>query len=90
MNRRFNSVALLAGATVLNLVLLMFYFLTLNGLAGLFLPSRTGWVAVGVWAVLFVAALGLTWFTYRWAFAVLKERIPFDRYFDSTLFKGLF
>lgn len=90
MNRRLNTVLFLAGATVLNLLLLFFYFLTFNGLAGLFLPGRTGWVAVVVWLGLFAGSLAAGWFTYRWAFGVLKERVRLERYFDPTLFKGLF
>lgn len=90
MNRRLNTVVFLAGATVLNVLLLFFYFLAFNGIAGLFLPGRTGWLAVVTWVILFVASLAAGWFTYRWAFGILKERVALDRYLDSTLFKGLF
>lgn len=90
MNRRLNTVVFLAGATFLNVLLLFFYFLTFNGIAGLFLPGRTGWVALLTWTVLFAASLAAGWFTYRWAFRIVKERFPLERYFDSTLFKGLF
>jgi hypothetical protein len=90
MNRRFNSVLFLIGATILNLLLLFFYFLAFNGVAGLFMPERTGWVAVAVWVGLFAAALAAGWFTYRWAFRILKDRVPLERYFDHNLFKGLF
>ena len=90
MNRRLNTVLFLAGATVANLLLLFFYFLTFTGLAGLFLPGRTGWIAVATWLGLFAAALLAGWFTYRWAFGILRERIDLDRYFDPKLFKGLF
>jgi hypothetical protein len=90
VNRRLNTVLFLAGATVLNIVLLFFYFLTFMGVAGLFLPDRTGWVAVVLWGGLFAAALAAGWFTYRWAFRVLRERVHLERYLDATLFKGLF
>jgi len=90
VNRRLNSVLFLVGATLLNLVLLFFYFLAFQGLAGVFLPERTGWLAVVVWLALFAASLLAGWFTYRWAFGILKDRIVLERYFDPTLFKGLF
>jgi hypothetical protein len=90
VNRRFNTVLFLAGATILNLLLLFFYFLAFMGMAGLFLPQRTGWVAVSVWLGLFVAALVAAWFTYRWAFQILKSRVDLEKHFDSHLFKGLF
>lgn len=90
MNRRLNTVLFLAGATLLNIILLFFYFLTFTGITGLFLPSRTGWMAVAVWLGLFGASLMAGWFTYRWAFRILKERVPLERYLDSTLLKGLF
>jgi energy-coupling factor transporter transmembrane protein EcfT len=90
MNRRFNTVLFLAGATVFNLLLLFFYFLAFTGIAGLFLPGREGWLALVTWLGLFVAALLSSWFTYRWAFGLLKEKVDLDRYFDSHLFKGLF
>lgn len=90
MNRRLNTVLFLAGATILNLLLLFFYFLAFNGVAGLFLPDRAGWLAVVTWLGLFAASLIAAWFTYRWAFGILKERISLERYFDPTLFKGLF
>ena len=90
MNRRTNTVLFLAGATVLNILLLFFYFLAFTGVAGLFLPERTGWVAVAVWLGLFAGALVAGWFTYRWAFRILKERVPLEQYFDTNLFKGLF
>ena len=90
MNRRLNTVLFLVGATTLNLLLLFFFFLTFTGLVGLFLPDRQGWVAIGVWIVLFAASLACGWMTYRWAFDILKQRVPLQRYFDETLFKGLF
>lgn len=90
MNRRLNTVLFLAGATVLNILLLFFYFLTFTGLAGLFLPHRTGWFAVVTWLVLFAASLASGWFTYRWAFRILKERVRLEKYLDSSLFRGLF
>lgn len=90
MNRRLNTVLFLAGATILNLVLLFFYFLAFHGVVGLFLPVRTGFWAVFVWVVLFAASLTAGWFTYRWAFGVLRERVRLEDYFDPTLFKGLF
>jgi len=90
VNRRFNTVLFLAFATILNLVLLFFYFLAFTGIVGLFLPERTGWVAVTVWIGLFAASLAAGWFTYRWAFHILKSRVDLDKYFDSHLFKGLF
>ncbi|MEI8093318.1 MAG: hypothetical protein WCG80_03845 [Spirochaetales bacterium] len=88
MNRRLNTIAFLAGATVLNLVLLFFFFLGFSGIAGIFVPVRTGFVAVGFWIGLFLLSLMATWFTYRWALALLRERFPIDRYLDSRIFKG--
>ena len=90
MNRRTNTVLFLAGATVLNILLLFFYFLAFTGMVGLFLPERTGLLAVAVWLGLFAGALVAGWFTYRWAFRILKERISLEKYFDTNLFKGLF
>jgi len=90
VNRRRNTVLFLIGATVLNILLLFFYFLTFTGIAGLFLPNRTGWIAVITWLGLFGASLAAGWFTYRWAFRILKERVRLDHYLDATLFKGLF
>ena len=90
MNRRVNTVLFLAGATVLNILLLFFYFLAFTGLVGLFLPDRTGAVAIALWLILFAASLAAGWFTYRWAFHILRERVPLEKYLDSTLFKGLF
>ena len=90
MNRRLNTVLFLAGATILNLLLLFFYFLTFTGIAGLFLPDRTGWIAVLVWAGLFASSLAAGWFTYRWAFQILKTRVNLEKHFDPHLFKGLF
>lgn len=90
MNRRTNTVLFLVGATVLNILLLFFYFLAFNGLAGLFLPERTGVLAVVMWLALFAAALVAGWFTYRWAFRILKERVHLEKYLDPHLFKGLF
>ena len=90
MNRRMNTVVFLIAATVLNLVLLFFYFLAFTGIAGLFLPNRTGWTAISVWLGLFASALAAGWFTYRWAFRILKDRIHLEKYFDPNLFRGLF
>lgn len=90
MNRRLNTVLFLAGATVLNILLLFFYFLAFTGIAGIFLPERTGWLALTSWVGLFGASLAAGWFTYRWAFRILRERVRLDRYLDSNLFKGLF
>jgi len=71
-------------------LLLFFYFLAFTAIAGLFLPDRTGWTAVAVWAGLFAASLAAGWFTYRWAFQIFKSRIALEKYFDPHLFKGLF
>lgn len=90
MNRRLNTVVFLAGATVLNVLLLFFYFLAFNGIVGLFLPGRTGWLALVTWSLLLVASVAAAWFTYRWAFGIVKARVPLERYLDATLFKGLF
>ena len=90
MNRQANTILFLAGATVLNIVLLFFYFLTFTGIAGLFLPNRTGLIAIATWLGLFGASLAAGWFTYRWAFRILKERIHLEKYLDGSLFKGLF
>jgi len=88
VNRRLNTVLFLVGATVLNILLLFFYFLTFTGIAGIFLPNRTGFFAIATWLGLFIASLLAAWFTYRWAFHVLKERIHLEKYFDSTVFRG--
>ena len=90
MNRRFNTVLFLGFATIINLVLLFFYFLVFTGIIGMFLPVRSGWEAVAVWMGLFTAAVTAGWFTYRWAFHILRSRIDLKRYFDPNLFKGLF
>ncbi len=90
MNRRLNTVLFLAGATILNIILLFFYFLAFMGITGLFLPNRTGLPAVLIWLLLFGASLTAGWFTYRWAFRILKERVRLERYLDANLFKGLF
>ena len=90
MNRRFNTVVFLTVTTVLNLLLLCFYFLAFTGVVGLFLPQRTGWLAVALWVGLFLLSLAAGWFTYRWAFQIFKSRINLDKYFDPNLFKGLF
>lgn len=90
MNRRLNTVLFLVGATVLNILLLFFYFLTFSGLTSLFLPHRTGWFALVTWLLLFGASLAAGWFTYRWAFRILKERVRLEKYLDSSLFRGLF
>jgi len=90
VNRRLNTVVFLVGATVLNILLLFFYFLTFQGVTGIFLPDRTGFLAVVVWIGLFLAALVAGWFTYRWAFRVLKEHFPLDKYLDPNLFRNLF
>lgn len=90
MNRRVATVLFLVGATIVNLLLLFFFFLTFTGLAGLFLPERTGALAVGVWIFLFGVSLASGWFTYRWAFRILRERVDLEKYLDHTLFKGLF
>lgn len=90
MNRRLNTVLFLAGATILNIILLFFYYLAFMGIAGLFLPNRTGLLAVFTWLLLFGASLAAGWFTYRWAFRILRERVRLERYLDANLFKGLF
>jgi hypothetical protein len=88
VNRTRNTIAFLAGATVLNLVLMFFFFLGFSGIASIFLPIRTGVVAIGLWIGLFLLALMATWFTYRWALALLRDRFPLDRYLDPRIFKG--
>jgi len=90
VSRRLHSVLFLVGATVLNLLLLFFYFLAFTGIVGLFIPDRTGWVAVTTWVLLFVTAVAADWFTYRWAFRILKVLVPLERWLDPNLFKGLF
>ena len=90
MNRRFNAVVFLALTTILNVILLFFYFLAFTGIVGLFLPVRSGWVAVTVWIGLFVASVTVGWFTYRWAFYIFRSRVDLEKYFDPNLFKGLF
>ena len=90
MNRRLNSVLFLAGATFLNILLLFFYYLAFMGVTGLLLPNRTGWVEVSVFVGILLAALAAGWFSYRWIFRILKDRINLDRYLDFHLFKGLF
>lgn len=90
MNRRLHSVLFLVGATVLNLLLLFFYFLAFTGVLGLFVPNRTGWVAIAAWILLFASAVAADWFTYRWAFRILKDRVRLERWLDPNLFKGLF
>ena len=54
------------------------------------LPDRTGAVAVVTWFILFAASLTAGWFTYSWAFRILRERVPLEKYLDHNLFKGLF
>lgn len=90
MNRRLNTVLFLVGATILNILLLFFYFLAFTGIAGIFLPDRKGALAVASWVGLFGASLAAGWFTYRWAFRILRERVRLERYLDPNLFKGLF
>jgi hypothetical protein len=90
VNRRVNAVLFLVVATVVNILLLFFYFLVFQGVVGLFLPARDGWLAIAVWVVLLLLALASGWFTYRWAYRILRERVDLERYFDLDLFKGLF
>jgi hypothetical protein len=90
VNRKANTIAFLAGATVFNLVLMFFFFLGFSGIATIFLPVRTGVVAIGLGLGLFLLSLMTTWFTYRWALALIRERFPLDRYLDPRIFKGKF
>jgi hypothetical protein len=90
MNRRRNAILFLIAATIINILLLFFYFLVFQGITGLFLPDRSGWLAISVWGALFLLSLACGWFTYRWAYRILKERVDLERYFDHDLFKGLF
>ena len=90
MNRRVNAVLFLVVATVVNILLLFFYFLVFQGIAGLFVPARDGWAAIAVWAALLLLALASGWFTYRWAYRILRERVDLERYFDLDQFKGMF
>lgn len=90
MNRRRNAVLFLIAATIVNILLLFFFFLVFQGIAGMFLPDRSGWVAVAVWCALFALALACGWFTYRWVYRIVGERVDLDRYLDRDLFKGLF
>ena len=88
VNRRQATIAFLTGATIFNLVLMFFFYLAFYGIAGIFLPVRTGLVALGFTFGLFLLALIATWFTYRWAFALLKEKVPLERYLDARILKG--
>jgi|GEM_PF-2555223 hypothetical protein len=88
MTRKHYTIVFLAGATLFNLILMFFYYLAFHGIAGIFLPVRTGFVAVGFWVGLFLLALLATWFTYRWALALIRDRFPLDRYLDPRIFKG--
>jgi len=90
VNRRVNAVLFLVVATVVNILLLFFYFLVFQGIAGLFVPARDGWAAIAVWAALLLLALASGWFTYRWAYRILRERVDLERYFDLDQFKGMF
>lgn len=90
MNRQHNTVLFLLGATIFNVLLMVFYFLMFQGLGSLFLPIREGIVFVALGIGDFVAAIAATWFTYRAIFRILKDKVPLDRYFDQDLFKGLF
>jgi len=90
VNRRRNAILFLIAATLVNILLLFFFFLVFQGITGLFLPDRSGWVAVVIWCALFLLALASGWFTYRWAYRILAERVDLDRYIDRDLFRGLF
>jgi hypothetical protein len=87
VNKHVNTVVFLVGATLFNIVLMFFFLLLFLGLAGIFLPVRTGLWAEALWILLFLAAIASAWFTYRWLFNILKTRIRLERYFDPFLFK---
>ncbi len=87
MNKRVNTVLFLVGAVLFILVLMVFYFLAFLGIGSLLLPDQTGFLAQATWVVFFLSALAASWFTYRWLFRILRERIRLERYFDPFLFK---
>jgi len=90
MNLRRNTVLFFLGATVLNVVLLFFYFLVFQGIVALFLPNRQGWVSVGVWVLLFPAALAAGWFTNRLLYRLLNEKYQIEKKIETEIFKNLF
>ncbi len=83
MNKKVNTIVFMLAATVLNVVMMVVIFLGLMLLYAWLVPggfaTQLGQV-IGI--VLFLAAIGLTYFLYHKLIKVISNKWNLDEYFD--------
>ncbi len=88
MNKKVNTVLFMLGATVVNVLMMIIIFLVLMLLYAWLVPggfaTQLGQV-IGI--VLFLAAIGLTYFLYHRMIKVISTKWNLDDYFDPIFGK---
>jgi len=86
MNKKVNTILFILGATVFNIIITVISFLLLllfnaNVLIG-FLPQEAQ-----AWSfpVIFIAAILISFFVYRFVLGILIKKINVEKYFDPII-----
>ena len=87
MNKKFNTLLFVLGATLINILLMIILFLAAFVVYGLLLAPRlpAGANAVIV-VVLFIVSIVGTYFIYHKLVTLMSKKVEFEKYFDP-LFK---
>ncbi len=89
MNKKANTVLFMAGATLLNIVMIALLFLGLTALYGVTLASRIGpqgnQIAL---IVILIGSVALTYFLYNRLVKWISNKWDLDTYFDPIFSRG--
>lgn len=83
MNKRVNTVLFVIGASVVNVIIMLFLFLALFVVFARFLaPALSPGANQLIMVLIFVVSIGVTYFIYHRLVRWLSTRIDMDKYFD--------
>ena len=83
MNKKLNTLLFVLGATLVNVLVTIVCFLLLLTLYARFIMDSLPQEAMGwSFSLIFIAAIVISFFIYRFALKLLMKKIEMERYFD--------
>ena len=85
MNKKVNTALFILGATVFNIMITMLSFFLLFFIYVKFLTKIPQGAQVWLLSLIFIAAIAISFFVYKFALGFLIKKIDVEKYFDPII-----
>jgi len=83
MNKKVNTLLFILGATLLNIIVTVLCFVLLLLLyVKVLMPLLPGESRAWAFPIMFIVAIAITFFLYRFALNLLLKKVQIEKYFD--------